>query len=106
MQSSTTAMVARAIRKTVANGVSIEVDDYMGFTGKTMMFSTKSKLETTKKLIESFSKENEFLIMVYGKTATKEDKEEIQEFVDSLGTMELYEVDGMQDVYDFILIFE
>ena len=106
MQNSTTAMVARSIRKTVANGVSIEENDYMGFTGKTMLYSTKSKLETTKKLIEKFSGENEFLIMVYGKSTTDEDKAEIQEFVESLGTMELYEVDGMQEVYDFILIFE
>ncbi|MBQ7761166.1 MAG: DAK2 domain-containing protein [Clostridia bacterium] len=106
MQSSTTAMVARSIRKTVANGVSIEENDYMGFTGKTMLYSTKSKLETTKKLIEKFSHENEFLIMVYGKTTTDEEKEEIQAYVESLGTMELYEVDGMQEVYDFILIFE
>ena len=106
MMLSVTGMVARSIRTTVANGVSIKENDYMGFTGKTMMFSTESKLETTKLLIDELSKDRDFLIVVYGKSATDEEKAQIQDYVEKQGKVELYEVDGMQEVYDFILIFE
>ena len=107
MQASVTGMIAKSVRTTVANGVSIEKDDYMGFTGKTMLISTKSKIESTKKLIDELSKNREFLIMVYGKTTEESDKEAINEYVASNHPeLELYEVDGGQDVYDFILIFE
>ena len=45
--------------------------------------------------------------MVYGKTTEESDKEAINEYVASNHPeLELYEVDGGQDVYDFILIFE
>ena len=107
MQASVTGMIAKSVRTTVANGVSIEKDDYMGFTGKTMLISTKSKIESTKKLIDELSENREFLIMVYGKTTEESDKEAINEYVASNHPeLELYEVDGGQDVYDFILIFE
>lgn len=107
MQASITGMIAKSVRTTVANGVSIEKDDYMGFTGKTMLISTKSKIETTKKLIDELSKNREFLIMVYGKTTEDCDREAINEYMSaSHPEIELYEVEGGQDVYDFILIFE
>ncbi|MBQ8840191.1 MAG: DAK2 domain-containing protein [Clostridia bacterium] len=106
MMLSVTGMIARSIRTTVANGVSIKENDYMGFTGKTMMFSTESKLETTKLLIDELSKDRDFLIAVYGKSTTDEEKAQIQTYVEKQGKVELYEIDGMQEVYDFILIFE
>ena len=107
MQASVTGMIAKSVRTTVANGVSIEKDDYMGFTGKTMLVSTKSKIETTKKLIDELSKDREFLIMVYGKTTEDSDRTAINEYMsEAHPEMELYEVEGGQDVYDFILIFE
>ena len=107
MQASITGMIAKSVRTTTANGVEIEKDDYMGFTGKTMLLSTKEKLDATKQLIDKLSEDREFLIMIYGKTTTDGDKGDIQEYVaENHPELELYEVDGGQDVYDLILIFE
>lgn len=107
MQASVTGMIAKSVRTTQAGGVHIEKDDYMGFTGKTMLVSTPSKLESTKLLIDKLAEDREFLIMVYGKTTTDEDREAINDYVAKAHkSLELYEVEGGQDVYDFILIFE
>ena len=80
----------------------------MGFSDKTMLVSTKSKVETTCELCEKLeANEKSFLIVVYGASVTLEEKEEVRNHIDSkFSNLEFYEIDGGQDIYDFLLIIE
>ena len=52
-------------------------------------------------------KDREFAIIVYGKGATEQEREAFSLFMATeYPRVECYEIDGEQDVYDFILIVE
>ena len=103
-----TGMVARSVRTTTVNGVAIKENDYMGFTDKTMLVSTASKLLTAKELCEKINlNEKSFMICVYGSTVNDEEKQEYMGYIsNNYPSIEFYEIDGGQDIYDFILIVE
>lgn len=108
MQGTITGMVARAVRDTELNGVEVKKDCYMGFTDHTMYVCEKSKIEAVCALTEKLGmKEKEFLIAVYGKTVTDEEKAQFNAYMGTTyPSVEVYEIEGGQDVYDFLLIIE
>ena len=103
-----TGMITSSIRTANIDGVAIEKDDFIGFTDKTMLVAEKDKIQTFKSLSKTLCVDDKYiLIAVYGKDVTEEEKNSVREFVGSdLSSMEFYEIDGGQDVYDFILIIE
>ena len=108
MQGTITGMVARAVRDTSMNGVDVEKDGYMGFTDKTMLVCKPTKTEAVQALAERLEVQNkEFVIVVYGKGVTDEEKSAFMEFMaTNYKRVETYEIDGGQDVYDYLLIVE
>lgn len=108
MQDTVTGMVANAVRTTSVNGVQVREGEYMGFTDHTMMVCTPDKVSTVCALTEKLGiAEKEFFIAVYGKGATEEEKDGLRKFsAEKYPNVELYEIDGGQDVYDFMLIVE
>jgi len=101
-------MVARAVRTTELNGVKVEKDGYMGFTDHTMLLCQPTKTEAVCSLIEKLGvAEKEFLIVVYGNGVTDEEKDALRACIEKDYThVEMYEIEGGQDVYDFLLIIE
>ena len=107
MKSSVTGMIARSVRDTTVNGIQIKKDDYMGFTGGEMIVSTPDKTETARALAKHLiGQDRGFLIGIYGKSVTDAEKSLMNEFASTLSGVEYYEVEGGQDVYDYILIAE
>ncbi|MBQ9415518.1 MAG: DAK2 domain-containing protein [Clostridia bacterium] len=108
MDSVVTGQVTISIRDTTLNNIEIKKDDYIGFVGKTMMASDPSELETVKKLLKSMELEDRFAITVLtGKDARQEDIDEIKTLLaNDYSHLEVYIVDGQQEVYDYILIAE
>ena len=108
MAETVTGMVARSVRNTSLNGVEVRENEYMGFTDHTMMVCTPDKVSTVCALTEKLGiAEKEFFIAVYGKGATEEEKDGLRKFsAEKYPNVELYEIDGGQDVYDFMLIVE
>jgi DAK2 domain fusion protein YloV len=108
MQNTITGMVSPAVRTTMCNGVQVTEGDYMGFSNKEMIVSTPSKIQTVCELSKTLLTEDKsFIIALYGKNATEEERLAFSSFVsENLPSAELYEIDGKQDVYDFILIVE
>ena len=103
----TTGMITRAVRTTTVNGVEINEGDYIGFTDKIMQVSKPSKVETAKRLIDKAICDKSYLIAVYGCDATKEEREELAVYINhSHSTIEFYEIEGEQEVYDFLFITE
>lgn len=103
-----TGMIAKSVRDANLNNVDIKLNDYMGFTDKTMLVSNPSKILAACELCEKINlNEKSFMIISYGKSITDLEKEEFSSFVfQKYPFIEVYEIDGGQDVYDIILISE
>lgn len=108
MAGTVTGMVARAVRTTELNGVKVEKDGYMGFTDHTMLLCEKTKTAAVCALTEKLGiAEKEFLIVVYGNSIIEEEKDALRAYMaENFPAVEMYEIDGGQDVYDFLLIIE
>ncbi len=108
MAGTVTGMVARAVRSTELNGVSVEKDGYMGFTDGNMLLCEKTKIEAVCALTQKLGvADKEFVIVVYGNTVTAEEKAALRMYTSKhYPRVETYEIEGGQDVYDFLLIIE
>jgi DAK2 domain fusion protein YloV len=108
MQGTETGLVAKSVRTTSLNGVEVIKDNYMGFTDKTMLVCQPDKVDTAIALIDKLNAgEKEFLIAVYGKDSTDDERSNfIQKAKDKYPDVEIYEIEGGQDVYDFMFIIE
>ncbi|MBQ8426815.1 MAG: hypothetical protein IJX16_03525, partial [Clostridia bacterium] len=80
----------------------------IGFTDKIMRVANDDKVETFTALADNLdASSKEFLIAVYGATVTDKEKQAVREKVEEKYTnLEFYEIDGGQEVYDFIMILE
>ncbi len=103
-----TGMVSVAVRSTTVNGVEIEKDNYIGFTDHTMHVSKKTSTETACALLDKLEIESKnFLILVCGQDCTEEQKAFVENYVNEKApNVEVYAIDGGQEVYDFIMIIE
>lgn len=103
-----TGMVTSSVRDADINGVNIKKGDYIGFTDKTMLAATSDKVNTAVELVEKLDGEDKTLItVIYGADATEEDRKNLYaNITERFSGIEMYEIDGGQSVYDFILIIE
>ncbi|MBR7083138.1 MAG: DAK2 domain-containing protein [Clostridia bacterium] len=103
-----TGMVCRAIRSVEYNDVSVKNNDYIGFTNKKILSSSPDKTEAMISLCDALGiAEKDIATVIYGADADDADKEKAREaFASHYSGKEFYEIDGMQEVYDFIIILE
>ena len=108
MQNTVTGMVARAVRTAQLDGVDVQKDGYMGFTDHKMLLCEQTKTAAFQTLTRKLGvADKEYLIVVIGASVTEEEKDEIRTFMSqTFPQVELYEIEGGQDVYDFLLIVE
>ncbi len=108
MQATQTGMVAKSVRDTSLNGVDVNKDEYMGFTDKTMLVCKPEKIAALCALAEKMHVgEKEYFLVSYGKGVTETEKDAFRAYTaEHYSAVELYEIDGGQDVYDFLLIVE
>ena len=108
MQGTVTGMVSISVRDTSMNGVDVYKDHYMGFTNGKMLTCRPTKIEAVCALADALELgEKEFVIAVYGKGATEKERTAFAAYLsDKYANVELYEIEGGQEVYDFILIVE
>lgn len=103
-----TGEVTVSVRDVNLNGIDIKKDNYIGFSGKTMLAADPSRIETAKKLAEAMNAaKHEFMIVIYGNSVNQKEREEFNnELKTKYPRMEFYEIDGGQDVYDYLLILQ
>lgn len=108
MQGVVTGMVTHSIRNATINGIAIAEGDYIGFTDKTMLSAGKTNFQTALALLEKLNAgKHDFLIAIYGKDAAEEEKEAFRaSFAERYPQAELYEIEGGQEIYDFLLILQ
>ncbi|MDD5923855.1 MAG: DAK2 domain-containing protein [Clostridia bacterium] len=108
MQGVITGMVTKAVRTTTVDGVSIKENDYIGFTDKRMLVSCESSEKTAIELAEKLNvSDYEYMIVIYGSDATEIEKESFREYMNQNHRYtELCEIEGNQEIYNFILILQ
>ena len=101
-------MVTHAVRDANITGVEIHENDYIGFEGKTMYSAAADKVDAASELLKKLNADRkEFLILIHGKDATPDDRTRVSAAVSAIcPNLEVYEIDGGQDVYDFLLILQ
>ena len=108
MEGVITASITSSVRDANINNVSIKAGEYIGFTDKEMRFSSSDKIATLEGLLATIDLEDKyFVISVYGKEITEQEKQQTRELIETkYPDVEFYELDGGQEVYDYILIIE
>ena len=103
-----TGTVTWAVRDSVANGISVSKGDWLGFADKELKCVARSKGEAAAALLDEIDMTGrEIVIAICGEDVKEEDKAILREHVRANFTRtELYEVDGGQDIYSFILAVE
>ncbi len=108
MQGVITGMVTQAVRTTTVDGVSIKENDYIGFTDKRMLVSCENSEKTAMELVEKLNvADYEYMIVIYGSDTTEAEKESFREYMSkNHNYTELCEIEGNQEIYNFILILQ
>ncbi len=108
MQGVITGMVTTSVRDTSLNGIAISMHDYIGFTKKTMLAADKDKVKCAMTLLKNLKvQEHEDVISIYGKDVSEDEKGRFRsQMEESYQSIELYEINGGQEIYDFMFILQ
>ncbi len=108
MEGVITGMVTRSVRDSHLGGMEIAKNDYIGFAGKEMLADQKTVAKAACELIGKIDmSERTVLIAICGKDATREDMDAVRAFArKNCPDVELFEIDGGQDIYPFIFVIE
>lgn len=101
-----TGYLTTAVRNTEMNGIKIHTGEYIGFCGKQMLSSDADIVLSAMRLLEGMNiEEKDSLNLFYGKDV---DKDTLDSVVSSISEkypdIELYTLDGGQEVYRFIFV--
>jgi len=104
----TTGNISPSIRDAELNGVTIHEGDFIGFVGKEMMVSEPTKAAAAHGLVDRMLTEDKFMLTVfYGKDADDADKEDLAAYLsEKHPEIEVYTIDGGQDIYPYIFVVE
>ena len=105
----TAASVTYSIRDSVIGNVEIKKDDYIAIVNGSIVAANKGKIDIVKDLFAKVEDINykEVVTLIYGKDVTDEEKTAVVAFInETYPDIEVGEVDGMQDVYSFIISIE
>lgn len=103
-----TGLITKSIRDANINNVDIHEGDFIGLCDKTMHTSKKNKLEAYFELIKKMDvEEKSFLINIYGKDVSNSEKQFIEtELKEKYPNLEIYSINGEQEVYDLMVVLE
>ncbi len=101
-------VVTVEISESVRDTGEINAGDYIAFVGKDIIASDKIRFNTACRTIDNlnFSK-FDICILIRGKNADETEAEKINQYInEKYSGKEVYVIDGMQEVFDYILILE
>ena len=108
MENVITAAVSTCSRDTSANGFDLYNGEYIGFSNDTILSADNDRVDTAKRLVDSIDfSSHEICILISGKDADEKETEEIRNYISEKHPMcEIYDVDGGQSIYHYVLIVE
>lgn len=103
-----TGMVSKATRDAVMNGVSVHGDDYIGFSGDIILTDDPDPNTAALRLAEGMNAgDYDILLLIRGKNVTEEQANALKETLSATyKRTDIYAVDGLQPVYDYILVLQ
>ena len=103
-----TGFVTYAVRDTSLNGVQVHKDDFIGFSGKTMLCSAPDRVAAACGLLDRMDfTDKQVIIAICGKDASPEELAAVRDYAArQFENLEWYELDGKQEVYSFIFAVE
>lgn len=103
-----TAQISRAVRDAEIGGTPVEQGAYIGFSGKKIMAADKDRLLTAKQTMDRMDlTDKAVLILIYGRESDQSTAAALKAYAkEKHGDLELHEINGMQDIYDLIMVAE
>lgn len=101
-------VITAEISKSIRNAAGVHAGEYIGFAGKEILAADSSRLQTACRTIERLDfSDHEICLIIRGKNADIPESEELKKtLLLQYPGKEIYVIDGMQDIYDYILILE
>lgn len=101
-------VVTAGISKSVRDTEAVHAGDYIGFVGKDIIASGSSRAETVCETVARLAKKGfDVCIVIRGKNAGEAEADDLREHIASrYPGKEVYLIDGMQEIYDYILIIQ
>ncbi len=108
MQGVVTAEISKCVRDAEFDGVNVKTDDYIGFVGKNILAVSKERKEATTKTIDNLDLENhEICIIIKGEDSNEDEGAEIESYInEKYSGIEVFVIDGGQQIYSYIIIAE
>lgn len=108
MSSTVTAEVSRCIRDAEFQNIEMHIGDYVGFAGKNFLATSKSRIDTVCATVDKLSfADYDICLLIRGSKTTSEEAEKIKAAISlRYPNKEIYIIDGMQEIYDYIIILE
>ena len=100
--------ISRAVRDADMDGFTVHTGDYIGFTGKQIVSCSGSREQAVYDAAEKIDlSEHSVCMLIRGAKASDEETEKLVfELPKRNGGVEVYRIDGGQDIYDYILVAE
>ena len=108
MQGVATAEISKCIRDAVIENAEIHDGDYIGIEGKNILTVNRNRIQAAYGAIDRLNPAKyDICILIYGKDVSKEEADSVCNYINTnYAGKEVYVVNGMQDIYDYILILE
>lgn len=102
-----TAEVSQCVRDADMQDVQVHKGDYIGFVGKNILSAMPDRKSATMAMCDKIDwKLHDICILINGVDSTLEETAEIKNYIESKHGIEVYCVEGKQEIYSYILIAE
>ena len=108
MEGVSTYYISHCVRDAEMDGVTLRAGDYIGFLEKKILVASTERKKTTMQTIEAMDfTDHEVCLFIRGADSTSYEAEELKKYLELKHPgVEIYTVDGGQDIYSYILIVE
>ena len=108
MDGVSTYYISHCVRDAEMDGVTLHIGDYIGFLDKKILIASTERKKTAMQTIEAMDfTDHEVCLFIRGADSTSYEAEELQKYLKLKHPgVEIYPVDGGQDIYSYILIVE
>lgn len=107
MQNVITAEVSQCVRDADMQDVQVHKGDYIGFVGKNILSAEPNRKAATIAMCDRIDwSVHDICILINGVDSTAEEAEEIKKHIEDKHGIEVYCVEGKQEIYSYILIAE
>lgn len=107
MENVITAEVSRCVRDADMQDVRVHKGDYIGFVGKEILSAVPNRRGAALAMCDKIDwKDHEICILIAGVDSTPDEVEDIKNHIEKTQSVEVYCIEGKQDIYSYILIVE